>query len=519
MASVRPGTLPQEVCDAWLEALDNDEVTHHWASYKWVDINKVPSSAAASADTLLGQTVTLVRTRLAATLPGFSDGWPEVAGIETWINPRTAGRPLHFHWDCDEFRGRHHRGLACPWISVVCYLASDGGPTVVIEQRPNEKWGREVSHTACWPLAGSVMALEGDCLHGVIPEPGKSEKGMPSRFTLVLNLWKERPLNAMPVLPEFDPPPVDHSGAAAARAPVVLTLTEESASKEGAPPPSGDVAPESETKQADFAEFRAMLGMFNGRGVLVLRLPPLYWKSWTARHGADQIRFTQPVLITDREQLGRKSAATPDQRVGAEQLDSLSADRSGARANPVKPTLAPEGVLPLLFDESMSMTILEDDAGTQQRPEAIRGKIVGIYFSAAWCKPCHRFSPVLSKLRAAHEEDFVVVFVSNDRSEAEMKRFSDGKGFLRVPFTSRRRQWLHHRLAVNMVPTLVIVDGSTGEVLTSWGRAAVLRNPEGCVESWKAGGNGCSWSKMVTGTDWGEESAASCGVGGACLVQ
>ena len=46
----------------------------------------------------------------------------------------------------------------------------------------------------------------------------------------------------------------------------------------------------------------------------------------------------------------------------------------------------------------------------------------------------------------------------------------------------------------------------------------VLR-AEGCVESWKAGGNGCSWSKMVTGTDWGEESAASCGVGGACLVQ
>ena len=248
------------------------------------------------------------------------------------------------------------------------------------------------------------------------------------------------------------PSAVDHSGAAAARAPVVLTLTEESATKEGAPPPSGDVAPESETKQADFAEFRAMLGMFNGRGVLVLRLPPLYWKSWTARHGADQIRFTQPVLITDREQLGRKSAATPDQRAGAEQLDSLSADRSSARANPVKPTLAPEGVLPLLFDESMSMTILEDDAGTQQRPEAIRGKIVGIYFSAAWGKPCHRFSPVLSKLRAAHEEDFVVVFVSNDRSEAEMKRFSDGKGFLRVPFTSRRRQWLHHRLAVNMVP-------------------------------------------------------------------
>ena len=75
------------------------------------------------------------------------------------------------------------------------------------------------------------MALEGDCLHGVIPEPGKSEKGMPSRFTLVLNLWKERPLNAMPVLPEFDPPPVDHSGAAAARAQLTSGWANEASSE------------------------------------------------------------------------------------------------------------------------------------------------------------------------------------------------------------------------------------------------------------------------------------------------
>ena len=87
---------------------------------------------------------------------------------------------------------------------------------------------------------------------------------------------------------------------------------------------------------------------------------------------------------------------------------------------PSKPAGA---VLPLLFGDDYSTTILKDDAGVQQSAGALGGKIVGLYFSASWCPPCRKFSPELSKLRAAHSADFAVVFVSCDRSEAEMKSF------------------------------------------------------------------------------------------------
>lgn len=88
-----------------------------------------------------------------------------------------------------------------------------------------------------------------------------------------------------------------------------------------------------------------------------------------------------------------------------------------------------------------------------------------------------------------------------------MRNFISGKGFLHVPFnmggrTSRHsplRSEIQTALGVSMLPTLVILDGTTGKVLTSWGRAAVSRNFDNCVKEWKEGGSGCSWMTLVTG--------------------
>ena len=160
----------------------------------------------------------------------------------------------------------------------------------------------------------------------------------------------------------------------------------------------------------------------------------------------------------------------------------------------------PKGdILPLLYDDESTATILEDDAGVQQGAEAIHGKIVGLYFSAGWCPPCRKFSPELSRFQAAHSDDFAVIFISCDHSEAEMKSFCAGKGFLRVPFGSEARATIQARMGVSMLPTLVIVDVESGEVLTDWGRAAVTRNPDGCVAAWRRGGHGCSWMQFLTG--------------------
>lgn len=46
---------------------------------------------------------------------------------------------------------------------------------------------------------------------------------------------------------------------------------------------------------------------------------------------------------------------------------------------------------------------------------------------------------------------------------------------------------------VQVLPTLVIVNGDTGAIVTTWGRSAVTKNPSGCLEEWKAGRSGVTW--------------------------
>ena len=82
---------------------------------------------------------------------------------------------------------------------------------------------------------------------------------------------------------------------------------------------------------------------------------------------------------------------------------------------------------------------LETKAGTKAVADALKGKVVALYFSAHWCPPCRSFTP---KLAAAYEmanEDakrFEVVFVSSDDSaEAQAQYMASAHGdWLRVPF-------------------------------------------------------------------------------------
>ena len=44
-----------------------------------------------------------------------------------------------------------------------------------------------------------------------------------------------------------------------------------------------------------------------------------------------------------------------------------------------------------------------------------------LYFSASWCPPCRKLSPVLSRWAKKYKDDVGVVFVSHDRSESEVR--------------------------------------------------------------------------------------------------
>uniref|UniRef100_A0A1I7X1Z8 Thioredoxin domain-containing protein n=1 Tax=Heterorhabditis bacteriophora TaxID=37862 RepID=A0A1I7X1Z8_HETBA len=78
-------------------------------------------------------------------------------------------------------------------------------------------------------------------------------------------------------------------------------------------------------------------------------------------------------------------------------------------------------------------------------------KVVGLYFSAHWCPPCRQFTPILkfcifikADFHNELEDDgeFEVVFVSFDRSEADLNKYMNechGNWYY-IPFGSDKIQ-------------------------------------------------------------------------------
>lgn len=130
--------------------------------------------------------------------------------------------------------------------------------------------------------------------------------------------------------------------------------------------------------------------------------------------------------------------------------------------------------------------------------------VIGIYFSASWvrvaawkvltcsnavrqCGPCRSFTPVLievyEKLKAAGKK-FEVIFASNDNNEMSFKQYYGHMPWLAFPFGDDRITELGEAFGVQGIPTLVLIDGKTGQIITDDGRSAIASDPEGKEFPW-----------------------------------
>jgi len=85
------------------------------------------------------------------------------------------------------------------------------------------------------------------------------------------------------------------------------------------------------------------------------------------------------------------------------------------------------------------------------------------YFSAHWCGPCRKFTPELVAFYNAmskQTDNFEVIFVSSDRSEADMQEYirSSGMRFPALDYYKRRSATAITRYAGRGIPCLVVVD-------------------------------------------------------------
>jgi nucleoredoxin len=121
-------------------------------------------------------------------------------------------------------------------------------------------------------------------------------------------------------------------------------------------------------------------------------------------------------------------------------------------------------------------TILNKD-NSESNGEQLRGKIVGFYFSAHWCPPCRRFTPLLSnkyKELVESGKQFEIVFVSSDSTEEDcMSYYADMPWKLLKYDEQSIRDRLSTFYEIRGIPTLVLVD-EEGVLLTRDGRSAII---------------------------------------------
>lgn len=138
--------------------------------------------------------------------------------------------------------------------------------------------------------------------------------------------------------------------------------------------------------------------------------------------------------------------------------------------------------------DSLLGTTLLGKNGPVNTTDALAGKkAVALYFSAHWCPPCRGFTPQLSEWYTANlqAKGLEVVFVSSDKDEEAFNSYYAEQPWLALPFADRdAKAALSKQFKVNGIPSLVIVDAESGQLITADGRSAVSADPTGEKLPW-----------------------------------
>lgn len=107
----------------------------------------------------------------------------------------------------------------------------------------------------------------------------------------------------------------------------------------------------------------------------------------------------------------------------------------------------------------------------------VENEVVGIYFSAHWCPPCRFFTPqLISKYKeiVADGKAFDVVFVSSDSDQKAFDDYYADMPWKALSFSDREtKEKISSKYEVRGIPTLVLIDPRTGEVISKEGRLLV----------------------------------------------
>lgn len=104
-------------------------------------------------------------------------------------------------------------------------------------------------------------------------------------------------------------------------------------------------------------------------------------------------------------------------------------------------------------------------------------RVIGLYFSAQWCAPCHAFTHQLVRTYETlkrFNKNIEIIFVSSDHDQASFDKYFSEMPWLAVSFSEESlRRKLSARGKVQGIPTLILYNAD-GSLLTKNGRKIVI---------------------------------------------
>ncbi|EKX34508.1 hypothetical protein GUITHDRAFT_98062 [Guillardia theta CCMP2712] len=139
---------------------------------------------------------------------------------------------------------------------------------------------------------------------------------------------------------------------------------------------------------------------------------------------------------------------------------------------------------PSLF-ELLGDKVIDHEGGETDLKAKVAGKTLGLYFSAHWCPPCKKFTPILCDTykKIKESKEFEIIFVSADRDEKQFQTYFQTMPWLALPFSESHNESLSSYFDVDGIPTLVLID-SDGNIITKEGYDVVGNDKDGKNFPW-----------------------------------
>lgn len=236
---------------------------------------------------------------------------------------------------------------------------------------------------------------------------------------------------------------------------------------------------------------------------LLQRCARAEWRSYASRSSLETLERSQ--LALRNALLSAAKAWQSSQTVDVATINNLFKAAEGADVAVAQAKeSAVSGAAAVPWGKALSKAVFEradERRGAQDALDAssLNGKIVGLYFTASWCGPCHQFSPYLVRIfenaRQPHKggstRGFEVVLVSWDEEEHDRVTYAKSHGMKWLALSHMQRDLadlLNLRYNVTSIPSLVVVeiseDGKEARVLAeaAQGRTDVLRGGAEWIE-------------------------------------